>query len=584
MANYIFIVSKREKAERLAGLFPEGESRALRERNAGGSETLYLQASQVSDGPEQRGLLPPALRNLIPRREAGFFLGYAIDHENGTVCFDNCPPQMRPDPRKPLEGCYLRISVRRWGYTIGNDVFSQLPMLHFSSDGIVAVSDSLFALTEIRKQLNLPCRLNKQVLSGRLWTNAMADQLLGHDTPIEGISLAPLCATLTIDARDVSLICEAGSVREKFETGVSSYAGTINEGALRAARLVETFSSLASTSLSLSGGLDSRVCLAAAALTRKKNEIHIGSTPSRIADYEVASMLSERFGFALNRSALNQPAPTRIDIDRLSYWAAFCAGIYDPLYAPPAISQGAPRFPITGHGAEMMKGNYGWRPLHAVMRGPELNQARVQSQAALSRMGIDPSHKWGSEWHYLGLRNAIHSGRSTMGSIIGARLLSQRKLVALSRSDLNVFPAPRKGAPSIVSDLLISLSPELALAPFDDEKKNMGKEYVSSRLAALGGGVRGSEVRSYKVYGTPRQAAGGIPCVVRMAGERGFSGGIKTKRIRPLCEAAIELAPSSMADHYQSMLRSFAELTDPISASSRPAAAAGKILTLLLSD
>lgn len=558
MSNYIFVVASPRHAPAVAAFLTEDVSSD--EMLPGGVRAMWA----APDG-------------VVP---TGFFRGYAIDHEGERLLFTGAAEV--PSPRDPLEGCYVTVRRSPTEFEVGADIFGQMSLLYFTAPGIVAVSDSMLALSELRKNLGLPCTLNNEVVRSRLWMNAMADQQLSEGTVVREISYATPGTLLKVNAEDIALTVKRPSFRDLFSSGLTTYEDTVSEAALRMVRLTKTVAGLGSNVvLSLSGGMDSRVCLAAIVAAGAQNTVRMGSSaePGRERDFEVATLLSERFGFALNEKPTVSSAPIK-RLDRLTLWADACMGIYDPLHAPPGVYTDRPHFPVSGHGAELLKGNYGWRRIRAIGKTNDFG-VWEQCELALAAMGIDPADKWGSEWHYLGFRNAIHSGRSTMNALLGARPISQRKLVALSRSELNQFPAPKKGERSIVADLLMLLSPELAATPFDVPAKDMTADEVSTRLKILGGPVDAGSAKAYRVHGKPLPATGPLPSIMARAKARGFYGGMTPARIIDLMR---EFSPKGTEAHRLLADESAKGLTEPIRASSRAAAGAGKVLALSLAD
>lgn len=380
-------------------------------------------------------------------------------------------------------------------------------------------------ISEVMKILGHDPRPNIEAMRGRAWKNAMAAQLISPDTVIDGVNMAIPGSVLEYDARLESLMIyrEAQGAAQ-----VGHYADMLNRGALQIARYVATLASLpALTTLGLSGGLDSRICLAAAQVVGALPELRIGSLEARRRDFEIASALAAKAGFELNRPM----GDILGDYERLqsfNTWALSCLGIYDPLYSPRNYRARGLSFAISGHGAELYKGNYGWRPL-SKLDGYRNNIAfRNQSAEAVRALGVEPEHPWATEWHYFGYRNAIHSGRFTMSSVLGARPIANRDLLRLAYSGSNIWPAPAKGAPSIVNDILIALSPSLAAVPFDDPAKDMSQEFISARRAALD--VSLDTPAPYKLVGKLTDNPGPIPAFVERARKRGFAGNIQPKR------------------------------------------------------
>jgi hypothetical protein len=567
MGNYLYIVADREKAASIKKWAGTDDIRSC--TLPGGAEAIYLARGAAKDS-----------------RPDGIFKGYAIDHEGEQLIFSG--GDASPDVSTPLEGCYFRVQQAGYRTTLSNDLFAQLAMIYFEAPGIVAVSDSLFVLTRLRKFLGLPCKMDAEVMMGRSWINGMSAQLLNDRTSVEGIYFSPPATVLTVDVPGPRLSVERRAAPRVFGGGVECYRETIREGARRTAALIRTMLDIpeASVRLDLSGGVDSRVCLAAGLRAGGGKSVQIGTVPAREDDFPIVKSLSEKFGFPINQPQPVDGQGQTESLDQTGLWMLSCAGIYDPLYAPKRAVRNAGDFVIGGHGAELYKGNFGWRPIHRIARHvPKVSdEFRRQCEAGLECIGIDPRDSWGSEWHYLGYRNALHAGRSTMTSLLGSRPLLQRKLLGLSHSPLNEFPAPRKGAPSIVSDLLMALHPELAAEPFDDPRKDMPKSYIQERSRFLGAM---DDIQPYEVVGEPRKVDSGPPAFFeRLVNETGFALGRFTKAgISKLADAAAGAIPAELRSVYAPLVdMARHDLADPILAGARPAMAAGKVLAFTLAD
>ena len=96
-------------------------------------------------------------------------------------------------------------------------------------------------------------------------------------------------------------------------------------------------------------------------------------------------------------------------------------------------------------------------------------------------------------------------------SAIGIRPFIQHSLFALSISEINPFKYVKKGEPTMLHDMLILLNPELASIEFENSKANISEEYIQSRLEALGGSLKLSEIESYKIYGSINEMKNGPP-------------------------------------------------------------------------
>jgi hypothetical protein len=498
-----------------------------------------------------------------------------------------------------MEGCYVRAQPSGTEVRIGTDAFAQLTMLYFSIPGLVAVSDSLLALISLRKHLGVPCRIDEEVVVARSWLNAMAAQQLSPKTAIRDVYYAPPGTSLSAH-HSGTLSVSTIRAREFFSQKPGSYVEEIRSAASRSAALISTFLAIndAYFDLNLSGGQDSRACLAAVLRAGAMRRIRVVSNLGRPEDLAVAMTLGKTFGFDLN------PPPGAKGVESINShpmerWFLSNAGIYDPLHG--GTPKSAMLFTIGGQGAEMCKGNYGWRTIAAIAKGIDGNGQRRtlsfarraldvaeafrrEAESGLEAIGIEKDDPIGSEWHYLGYRNAIHSGRSTMVSLIDVRPFLQRSLIGLSRSDVNEFRTPKKGDPSIVTDLMIILCPELATIPFDKGDKNMTSHFVADRARYLG------EVRQFEPYtvvGSPEATRAGLPDdfrdLVRFSNET--RGGFKGSRVSKLAEMGWDAVPRALREVFLPKWELVRDgLEDPVTASTPVAMSAGKLMTFCLAD
>lgn len=495
-------------------------------------------------------------------------------------------------------------------------------MLYFAQDGIVAVSDSVFVLTEIRRQLGIPNRVNISAALSRAWVHGMASQLLGTSTLVDGISYCPpgskICIALDADTPKAHI--EKISAPDLFLSNVADYRDTIRESAKKIASIIATLTCVNNTNtiLSLSGGLDSRICLAAGLEHGARDLLYFNTNSSQKTDYPIALALGKRFGFDFKVPHGQKVIP---QTEQLPAWFLSCAGIYDPLVGSRAMFNPI-RFTIGGGGAEVYKGNFGWRTLSAIrpdnvghvssMR-PAIDKYRAtvtppqstlrerflkffqkhpkverdiaeaayrEASEGLRSVGIAPEDPWASEWHYLCFRNAIHFGRGTMTSIAP---LMQSELVGLSRSPLNAYPVPKADGPSIVTDLLIVLHPELALMPFDAPQKNMSSSYVEERSKFLG---RITRVEPYSIIGDPYAVNSETPRIfLKLAAARGFEGQFTPHAVQEFVARGYEYIPKEIKHAYR-MLNYLVEneLPTSISASAWPCTVAGRIMSFILTD
>jgi hypothetical protein len=424
----------------------------------------------------------------------------------------------------------------------------------------------------------------------------MASQLLGTSTLINGISFCPPCSKIRINTTKPVAHIEKVLAPDLFLTNTSDYRDSILTGAHRLASVIATLPEIpnTNTTLSLSGGMDSRVCLAAALAHSNHHSLFIQTNKNRQDDYVVARELGRQFNFDFK----GPPREETVAKEQVPSWFLSNAGLYDPLSISCVTSKNI-CFRIDGGGAEVYKGNYGWRPLSAIKpaavghvsairpaierykaaikpknwgprsmisAGTMLNSftrlmgsspkveadiseaAYREASEGLRAVGIAAENPWATEWHYLCFRNAIHFGRTTTSSLLGISPLLQRDLVGLSRSSLNAYPAPKEGAPSIVTDLLIALNPELAMMPFDDPKKNMTSAYVLERSKFLG---RVTNIEPYSIVGDPYAVNSGTPQIfLKLIATRGFKGNLTKNIAKQLAMSGFDAIPKEIRHAY----------------------------------
>lgn len=542
----------------------------------------------------------------LQAHDSAIFKGYAIDYPGKSVIFgargfsDYCRNlDAEFDLGESLEGCYFGV---RWGaetVDISNDLFSLCPMLYFSSSELVAVSDSTYILAHLRGALGLPCTMDEESAVARSWGNAMAGQMLSEDGFINEIKYAHVGVSLSVRlGDDIQLRVVRRNVREVFCLRERSYVEAVRTSAQRIASVLGSLAEISMNSLSfaLSGGTDSRVCLAAAILSRAGREHPIfncvNTNSSHKRDFEVVSALSQRFGFPLGvRGEVVKPAMARArSAKKLGSWFLSNSGIYDFLYASPAATEKVERLSVGGHGAELHKGNYGWRRIGVIAKTIEQKSVREafrsQCEKGITAMGLEPDDVFGSEWHYLGFRNAIHSGRFVMSTMAGMRPLMTRDLVALSRSELNELSAPKKGGQSLITDLLICLSPELAAQPFDDPKKDLAISDIQVRSGYLRGPLSSEELDRYKVYGELGSIINGLPrAFVKIVEGSGRNIDLERSSLRQIVEESFaRLSPELRNAYGSTFADATAKLGDSALALTQVRTSVGKLLSLGLAD
>ena len=122
-----------------------------------------------------------------------FFRGWFQDHDSQSIVLGqqgyNEWKVSNPESNIEYEGAYVQSQFKGLTLTIRNDLFSYLPVFHFSNRDLFICSDSLYIISEVRKALGLPCKLNQKVMHSRAWTHGLACAVMSNDTQIEEVKL-----------------------------------------------------------------------------------------------------------------------------------------------------------------------------------------------------------------------------------------------------------------------------------------------------------------------------------------------------------------------------------------------------------
>ena len=92
--------------------------------------------------------------------------GWFQDHDSQSIVLGqkgyNEWKNSNPESNKEYEGAYVHALFKGLTLTVRNDLFSYLPVIHFSNRDLFVCSDSLYIISEVRKALGLPCKLNQK--------------------------------------------------------------------------------------------------------------------------------------------------------------------------------------------------------------------------------------------------------------------------------------------------------------------------------------------------------------------------------------------------------------------------------------
>lgn len=594
MSNYLTIIAKTSKFTKIKEWV-----------NLHLADAFEVAQTKISPNTHLIYISKGASEDFLAHRRFAF-KGVCVDHGAASIVFGGGGRNDMPEKDRghalwpnPLEGCYFSLEWTGDTVRASNDAFAMCPMNYFHENDIVGISDSIFILTELRKFLDLPCTVNEEVAYARAWSNTMAGQLLSEDTLVSQIKYIQTGSYLEVRiGAGISATMVKRNIDEMFGVpGGMGYESVIQNAVQRCASLIHTLSSISvnSVRIALSGGTDSRVVLACALASPISKEQAIfnctNTAPSHEKDYAVVSDLSKRFNFPLGFRAANikRNVSTKIS-SPLNLWFLGNAGLYDFLVAPDFYLKSVGVFSFGGFGAEIYKGMYGWRAISRIaarIEDKNISEAfATQCEKGIGRLGVSKDDKTGSEWHYLGFRNAIHAGRSVLTTMVGMRPLMQKELVGLVRSESNPFPAPMKTDKSIMTDILIAANPELAKIPFDHSDKDMDEHYVNTRARFFGGGLDASDLQMYKIYGDFQRVENGSPLFFEEVAAKKYSLELSAESVVSLMRSGFDkISSETLRKIYEPGFKAAVErLTLTKGSLSHTGSYPGKLMSFLLLD
>ena len=591
MANYLLALSREDGHEALGQAIDEV-----------GAQFPDDHASSVLPGGWRLDWLARhATGDLMPEGQ-GLFTGVAYDDDAEGLYFGRSGWESRgarvwADDDMP--GCHVIGSWRGDRLRVTTDLYRMMPLFTTSAAGLVLVSDSAALLLRLRRRLGLPCTPDATVIGAMRWPNAMSAQLMSTRTPVQEITYVAVGQRVEVDLTDPCARAEVVTrpMREVFAWDGQSYGDTIRHGASRIASIIHTVATLGpeAARLSLSGGKDSRICLAAALLSpvgRDSARFTCTNTlPQHQRDAEVVQQLSETFGFPLGSRFPAVPRSAEIwrVRDPMGLWSLDSALTYYPVKLQAYGLRAKGQFAIAGFGSELYKGNYGLRSVKTIAdsiatRFPGMAEDfDATCSDYLTHVGIDPADPLSAEWHYLGMRNALHGGRFVPVSKLGIRPLQQRSLVGLSKLAAQDRPAEMSGPKDITEDLMATMGPALAAHPFDRPAKDRDPEWVTERLRVIGGALTSDDLSTYAVHGDPETVQDGpVPALSALGADGQEPGAITRERVQARFEvAAAAVGDSDFAtDWAQIVDDARLELADPAVPVGQARGMAGRVLSL----
>jgi hypothetical protein len=133
---------------------------------------------------------------------------------------------------------------------------------------------------------------------------------------------------------------------------------------------------------------------------------------------------------------------------------------------------------------------------------------------------------------------------------------------------------------TVVHDLLILLSPELASFDFDVANKNISKDYIDDRLSFLGGIIEDDELISFEVLGSPNEKGHALSSFfLQLASRDGYSGTLDLSDLTPLLShKVVEIVPE-LTNEVEYWLEFVEKLNSNIDKKESHNIAIGKILS-----
>ena len=444
----------------------------------------------------------------IQEKHNHFFRGMLVNHEDGEIVFgqngfDLWKQKTERKDYGTFEGGFLSIEWSDDRIRIQHDCFGLYPIFCYNDHEICIVSDSLFMISRAMKMTGKAVRLNHDTNLTRSWTYGLASSIMTNQTVVQDVFYVMPCSNLEITTQESKLICSEKhlDIKKVFGTEKKPYMENLVQAKNEIVSLINsvTESSDFGYKLGLSGGLDSRVVLALLfQLSEGLKNVHINSNThgSRNEDYAIAKSLSETFGFEINQEIPPNGKKSIRVINPFGNFVLFNLGVFDMTYLYKSYLDTPTVIEIGGHGAEIAKGTFSnvrltrkisiWRPDKKVALYRDI-------RSSLKPFGIKMREKNSTQWHHLLYKSAIQNGRYLERTQLSLRPLMNKKLTALGLNNDNTEN-------TILKDLLILLSPELAAQPFDELSKNIEREYIE-KIIAESSQYNTKSLYKYTLYG-----------------------------------------------------------------------------------
>lgn len=548
MSNYLFACGERKIILEISKWFEEGAQ-----------DTSEASMESLSNGYDIYCISKSSTLQRI--NDSVFFMqGWMRDHttssmilgQKGYTEWRKDSTSLREQSQHMFEGTYVEMSVSEDSVKVRNDLFCLFPVVYFVERNLFVCSDSLYIVSELRKMLSLPCTQNQKVLYSRGWVHGLACAPMGNETQIKDVHLLSPGKEISLRFKNnrnskISFCIKKFLIEKNlhalFKWESRDYQHSLKIITSEFIQSIISFGEIENLhlNLGLSGGLDSRLILAVllndkSLLARTKITTNVHKT--RKDDFEIVSLLSEKFGFNFNNSERikdhllnNNMKLSKIDCP-FSLWILSSMGLFDMMYLHDSYWENPYVVDIGGHGAEIVKGTFAnfnitnliyKRSYFGLIKNPLRNFAKICSSRkklkkikkeikhSLNSSGVDINELGSFQWHHMCYKSPIQNGRFLSRTALSSRPYLQRSLFAFAVSPTNSRRFSKQNANSVLQDMLIILNPELAKTEFANDKYNLTAEYVDNRLQELGGAFDQSSTSPYRIYGGINNLRNGPP-------------------------------------------------------------------------
>ncbi len=533
-----------------------------------------------------------------------FFNGWITNHEDSSIClgqegFNQIQNKFKIEQLHLKEGAFIHAMWGGDSFSLRHDCFGLYPILYLQMAKVFVASDSLLTLTNLKKMMGYTNKICKKVNATRSWTHGLSSAIMSTYTIVKGIRYLPPASKINVtieQGKNDSLWynVDVPNYKAVFPKNSQPYFRQIRDACQQVLRMVSTLQSIPNIELKLglSGGLDSRVVLAALQSNdRSLNNVNIRSNEhlSRKSDYSIVQSMANQFQFTFNIEDNTKEIQVRTGCKpvgitkKYGHWALSNLGLFDMTYMYSSYWDNPAVIEMGGHGAEIVKGTFNKTDLFRIgfrKKPYKYLQLRREIKHALAAIGVPYSNKGSMGWHYLAYKCALQNASSRGRSLLTVRPLLNRKLCSMGLHHSNTSKN------TILEDTLILLSPELAAFKFDKVEKNIEPAYIQ-KITKIFTGFEQLDRSPYHVFGTFKSMRNGtLDSFQNLADEFDKHDSNSKQSIRmEMQKIWSELRSKSIQMQYQEVYKLALErLGDEASYSASAGTPASKIISLWLTD